>query len=149
MKKLENLFVPIKLAKLAHKHKFDYECFTYYNLDEELQLSTKEDGDDAKYPGDDKFDRICNYFRGSLSNLQEDELCAAPTYQQLMDWFREKKKLQVTMMCATSPRNKFICTLEPLNGTQTKNIILNERLEYYEVLNEALIQAFKMIENEK
>jgi len=138
---LEKLFVPKEIAELAYDHKFDWECFTFWNSDGDLQITPKENGDDIKYPGDDKFDRYCNYY-GGLSNVQNDiELFGAPTYQQLVDWFEEKHNIFIEVRKLND--NKWCYQVYgPLNG----DMIHVPGIEIkYEAYNEAFKEASKLI----
>lgn len=80
---MKHLFVPYELAKALKELGFDEPCLTAY-IPEETEVLDVFDQEEAGY-----------YSNSELRN----GVVAAPTHQQVVDWFREKHKIEV---CASS-----------------------------------------------
>ena len=82
MKDLENLFVPCNIALLAKEQGFNKQCFGLYNKETTLHC-------------DRLTLRTFNVITNKLLDILKSDACAAPIYQQLVDWFREKHEIYI------------------------------------------------------
>ncbi len=133
---MKHLFIPYELAKLAEEKGFDEECFGVYTdtTNKTLFIIGHEEG-----------------------YLQARILCNAPLRQQLVDWFREKHniEIQVRIMAGSDILGNRIKGKEKVyyywifdlnqkywNSGET---ISKEYFNYYEALDSAIKEAFKLI----
>ena len=121
---MKYLFVPYEIAIVAKSQGFNEPCLAYY---ERQQLS--------------------NIVEYSNSKLRQENLingqCLAPTYQQLFDWFREKHD---RYLCYTyrNDDGQWLIWFERVSSEDVEYTI-HEHSSYYEALNKALEEAFKVI----
>lgn len=116
---MKNLFIPYKLAVMAKEKGFDEPCF-------------------ACHIGTNDFTISVAY---SNSELVGSNYTAAPLYQQIVDWFREKH-----MIIIGNPSKL-------MGGYFMSTVSLVDQLpqskpnsqEYYKCFNKALEEAFKLI----
>src|SRR6185437_7847661 len=81
---MKNLFVPYELAVLAfEKGANEIECLACYNQNKELFISIAGIGKKV----------VSNF---ALNNDCSNHL-AAPLYQQIVDWFREKHLIEISV----------------------------------------------------
>ena len=130
---MKHLFVPYELALLAKEKEFDEECLMGF-YGENTFGKTK----DALFlpAGFGKYKNSRPQGHGSIS---------APIYQQLIDWFRNAHGLVITVYC--SPHG-FSPDFDYLKEELFKKPQPNTELttwDYYEALNKALEEAFKLI----
>lgn len=119
MSNLNHLFVPCKLALEARKKGFDEPCLGWYNLKQEFLNQYR--------PIEHDFD---------VTNTQLNELkglCAAPIYQQLVDWLESK--------------HGFFFERLMNDDKQVYCVLWNGAAGYVELqtLDKAIEQAFKLI----
>jgi len=150
---MESLFVSYELALLAKEKGFDEPCFAAwfkYTIlnDKKIELTKPKD---SIYGENFLFKNSLEIFiDNSISGKGDGAKCSAPLYQQLVDWFREKHKLYIEV--------SWITTNDEINHKVnfwymiTKEDVLEFDLEspkefdsYYEALNKALTEAFKLI----
>lgn len=150
---MNKLFVPYELALLAKEKGFDEPCFAAwfkYTIlnDKKIELTKPKD---SIYGENFLFKNSLEIFiDNSISGKGDGAKCSAPLYQQLVDWFREKHKLYIEV--------SWITTNDEINHKVnfwymiTKEDVLEFDLEspkefdsYYEALNKALTEAFKLI----
>lgn len=95
--KMKKLFVPFKLAELVKMAGFDEPCFAYW--------------DTAKGTNVILFKaRAWEKRTNSKANV-----ITAPTYQQIIDWFREKHSLEIKLSAFdTENKIKWHFSLQPL-----------------------------------
>lgn len=117
---MKNLFIPYNLALIAKEKGFSQkEGFRYYA---------------------GNGDKLWNY-NGKLGS----DGIIAPLYQQIVDWFREKHKIQITVCFneyAVKSCNGYYYTFD--KGTRRQNWD-GQSKKYYETLNNAIEEAFKLI----
>jgi hypothetical protein len=143
---MKQLFLPYELALLAKEKGFNEECFGNYAP----HLLLWDYG-------------ITNSKLKILANSVKTETCAAPLYQQIIDWLREAHNIHINLYPSfdneenckeitgysghlwwefkdhRSPKSKEI----PENySTKCKGEIPKT---YYEALNKAIEEAFKLI----
>lgn len=127
---MKKLFIPYELALLAKEKGFDEPCFAAY-VEKEFRLS-------LAIP-------IINH------NDAFYLTCSAPLYQQIIDWFRETHRINILI----HPHEKFylewMIEHQYLDGNKFHSILANKfftsiRIKtYYEALNKAIEEAFKLI----
>ena len=130
--KIKRCFLNFKLSLLAKEKGFAKEI-----PEEFISFYSMEDKD---------FDGP-----GSLAyGVSTDEILIAPMYEQILDWFRENHKLEISsLLTAENKRFPFIEKI-PKNGFdfEVNNDYLGKGItydSYYEALDKALIEAFKLI----
>ncbi len=118
---MKRLFIPYELAVIAKEKGFDEPCFGYWNL---------TNGQSIMYP----------FITSNKANV-----VAAPLYQQIVDWFREKHKVIITI--DTNLFGKSFGHITSYNYVTMSRWANNEGepLDYYEALNKAILEAFKLI----
>lgn len=79
---MKNLFVPYDLSLSLKGKEFDEACIAYYDIEENNKLKPIPMGEEI------------NSFHSNSNKL----MVAAPTYQQVVDWFRNKHKTDITIM---------------------------------------------------
>lgn len=84
---MKHLFVPYELAKELKELGFDEPCFGYY------------DGTGEFYFTDRRLMHFPKQTEYGEFREDDEEVFLAPTHQQVVDWFREKHKIEV---CASS-----------------------------------------------
>ncbi len=73
---MKNLFAPYELGKLAKEKGFNDPCIAFYNVDTKIPvLASAYKTYDERYPNQ----------------------VLAPTHQQILDWLRDKHKVDVTI----------------------------------------------------
>lgn len=124
---MKYLFVPYEIAIVAKSQGFNEPCLAYY---ERQQLS--------------------NIVEYSNSKLRQENLingqCLAPIYQQLIDWFRDKHNLHIEVFHQLRPANNVVYGIKIGSNTGGIQDGFNN---YYEALNKALEEAFKLINIEE
>ena len=150
---MKHLFVPYELALLAKENGFDEDCLAYWELfDNSWNGYGAWGGITVLYEEDDlrlilTVNELKSYYRN---------LIKAPLYQQLIDWFREKHKIDVRVFPMYEQEDSYktcwgwnITELEW--GIDKEHHIANSvstreyGLSYYEALTIALTKAFKLI----
>jgi len=126
---MNELFIPYELALLAKEKGFDEPCFAYYDLYGHYHFNISDDTNDVV----------------SITNgLAID---AAPLYQQIVDWFREKHHIIIDISY------DFMCyDVSVYDGDV--HVKLQSSLkegapycftEYYDAMDKAIQEAFKLI----
>lgn len=137
---MKKLFVPYKLALLAKEKGFDEPCFAYY---QQFNIPTPtfhfgiiQHHQNENYKGNN-WNKIDKDFQ--LTDYINNNFVSVPLYQQLVDWFREKHKIAIYCYPASSI-DLYISIVA--DGNQ-----LNKwtNRDYYQALNKAFEQAFKLI----
>lgn len=123
---MEKLFIPYPLAILAKEKGFIESCFAFYQNNE---LTFYD-------PTDYKARNWSN--AGWLEDYEWD--CAAPLYQQIVDWFREVHEINVYVL----PWDKGWI---PYTYKNQMSHIVPMRLDrnYYEALDASIEEAFNLI----
>ena len=130
---MEKLFVSIELAIMAKEKEFNEEVFGFYWRD--------------------TYDLVYDNAIGYHSGMH----LSAPTHQQLIDWFREKHGIYVNADLLPNV-TKYKGTFVPLSfipkkyknfesyaKDREKYSTVDSYDDYYEALNKALEEAFKLI----
>jgi hypothetical protein len=144
---MKHLFIPYKLSLLAKEKGFDEPCFGFYDTQrDEFWLM-------ESYP------YLYDKSRKPLAFKQVLNCdVTAPLYQQLIDWFREKHNIHikiddfinndkgewdyevVKVGTGIDEKGNYV-PLIPYSSEDTER----ENLSYYETLNKAIEEAFKLI----
>ena len=120
---MKDLFVPYDIALIAKNNNFNGECLTYF-LNENLQ---RIDGFGIT---NDLFD-------------EDDSRIVAPLYQQLVDWFRIKHKIIIWIETATYVTTFNFRFYIETDDDKVEGMKSND---YYELYNDALKEAFNLIQ---
>jgi len=130
---MKNLFIPYELAVIAKEKRFNEECFAFYAF-----TST-------------------NFFYcknldlgGAMKNTDLSLSVAAPLYQQIVDWLREKHNIHFIIrkyMTGGVNSGNWHIAIDDLS--KRRNVLELEdkadHRDYYEALNTAIEEAFKLI----
>jgi hypothetical protein len=132
---MKSLFVPYKIAKLAKEKGFDEPCLAYYG-DLSQALFGVQPNDKISFRKNSTLEE---------SHNNKNITSAAPLYQQLVDWFREKHLLILSINLVNDHWWSWsIIFVHPDNTTD--DIIPDSRKDnYHNSLNEVLEEAFKLI----
>ena len=152
---MKHLFLNKELSQLAKDKGFDEPCLAYYTYtDEFILLSAKIGGELAGHGSvkNELFRWLENNKKtnGELYILSRS--IAAPLYQQILDWFRDIKNLfiKINMDDGEEVTQKFYnyILFETEWGTDKEMRYINRKYgftSYYEALDKAIEEAFKLI----
>lgn len=130
---MKHLFIPYELAVIAKEKGFNEPCLGFY----------KEDNENI----------VINSGNTNSSNesyavlKQQTPIISAPLYQQIVDWFREKSKIELIILSNThvsEENNKWEYSIYSLHSKDRLKSELNFH-SYYDALNKAIEEAFKLI----
>ena len=113
---MKEQFVPYEIALKLKEKGFNETCLAYYNKlpnHKEFQLFG------LNTPGQSE------YTNRSLWN-KKDYACAAPLWQQVIDWFREKHQIEIVLSGITvyDIRQYHICLYYNVDGIMTDHAML-------------------------
>ncbi len=125
---MKHLFIPYELAVVAKEKGFDEPCFNAYrNSDGEQQLM-----------------QIGEWTNSGIENTHAG-YCAAPLYQQIVDWFREKHNIFIMAY----PQDGWCYMFQDMNEIpeigNSNNGSGTKFKSYYEALSKAIEEAFNLI----
>ncbi len=151
---MENLFVSHQLALMAKEKGFNEACMAIYSLGLEknnmTQLQFNIDYSIVHSTGA-YIPIIDNFFPKTKSN-SELWVPTAPLYQQLIDWFRDKHNIHIVIDFNSDDLGYSYCVYyKKENGKigersgHGHDEIIEKEFTYYEALNKALVEAFKLI----
>jgi hypothetical protein len=123
---MKHLFVPYEIAVIAKEKGFNEDCLAMYNHSNIISN-----------PSINPIKNDCFF------EIESDkDRCSAPLYQQLIDWFREKHKQFIIIIPKATPSDSVVYY-------QYVGVIKYDwedcYEDYYEALNKALEEAFKLI----
>jgi hypothetical protein len=126
---MKNLFIPYELALEAKELGFNEFCIGEYTKHAQTNAI------DLRYPKHE----------GLQGDWPLENEVDAPLYQQIIDWLREKHKIETVILSDTEYNNSFEYCLYKLHSKNkiTGNI---NYTTYYEALNKAIEEALKLIE---
>ena len=117
---MKHLFIPYELAVIAKEKGFNEPCLAKHDL-KHILLRVEE----------------CK----SQEQASEFEYILAPLYQQIVDWFREKHNIAIEINFGVMG---YMVNVYKIRTTSL--IFQSERINlYYEALNKAIEEAFKLI----
>lgn len=159
---MKHLFLNEELSQLAKEKGFNEPCLFGYKkngnptkIDGDLynNFYTKKELGEPPYFFSEKvqFDKFVENKIPKFSGL-----CTAPLYQQIIDWFRDNHHIRITdsisKSCMSSTlETKFQFNIIKIDGLYTKDMLWSSGMDsliydsYYEALDEAIKQAFKLI----
>lgn len=125
---MKHLFVPYDIALIAKEKGFVDPCIAKY-----------QNMKNPKFPSDflSRTDWDVEFI-----NIPEIKQLAAPLYQQLIDWFRNKH--DIVIWIETAPYVNMFNYRYYIETYDNKAEGMKTN-DYYEALNEALIEGFKLI----
>lgn len=125
---MNHLFIPAKLAKTAKQKGFNEPCLTMIDANGDVCLHLLRK----------------NGWKNSKWQEGDSEWYAAPMYQQIIDWFRDEKKILIHQMLGF--HNKHYCfKIQRWADDGTGNLDTIQEDDYYKALNGAIKEAFKLI----
>lgn len=133
---MKHLFVPYKLALKLKEKGFDERCIIYYN-EGMLQL--------------DSSNTMFGWRNKDFEEpyMKDRERIPAPLYQQIVDWFREKHGIVVSIQRAIQIEPELygyqINYGDAGDGGMMEMQQIELELSYYEALNKAIEEAIKLI----
>lgn len=125
MKNIKDQFVSLEIAKALKERGFDDDCFAYYSSRGEVKIA-----------GEEYINK-----RGSTRVL-------LPTYQQVVDWFRENHKFIIItrpLIFLNVKEIKFWGMIITENTLLDCKWATNDTMKYYEALDKTIEQALKLI----
>lgn len=122
MSNIKDLFVSYEIAKQLKEKGFNEECFKYYEYDKRLETPNGV--------------TIC-----ICKNEMFLDLCAAPLYQQAVDWFREEHAIAIGEDLTRTMNS--CCFRIAYKGSLLPHLYFGNN--YYEALNKAIEEAIKLI----
>ncbi len=131
---MEELFVSYEFAKLAREKGFDEHCFMYWrpDMDGSMQLWYHQE----------------TYCLDAIGSNNSDDAkwvdCTAPLHQQIVDWFREKHNLSILIEIGTQEFSYIVYNIKK-DRKETGVDTIKYNGTYYEALNKAIEEAFKLI----
>ncbi len=134
MKKIEDLFLTHELALIAREKGFDENCLSFWCKD---KISPKHF---TLRNGFDKPNEI-------LKGIKFKSFLSAPTHQQIVDWLRENHRLHIEILLVEDD-SKYAWDYDVRKVKMNSSMDMHsERMydSYYEALNKAIEQAFKLI----
>lgn len=128
---MKHLFVPYELALKLKEKGFNESCFGYW-----------KNGSFKSQPimifvWEDDMSPVENSHIGNWWGL-----CAAPLYQQVIDWFREKHNIMIELHWQEGTQDYSFC----YGYKAGKWFFPKETSQYYEALNKAVEEALKLIQ---
>lgn len=132
---MKHLFVPYELALKLKEKGFDEPCILYYSSGM-LQLNQ---------PSTMFGWKVKELIELNSYDKQVDKRILAPTYQQVIDWFRENRKINIKV-----EKDYIINKWYPVIRTEIPGVLYdfetdNFRGEYYQAFNKAIEEALKLI----
>lgn len=125
---MNHLFVPYELAVKLKEKGFDEPCFGLF------------DNEELEYNGEERIFPFKNFMP-----FVDTSLVAAPLYQQVVDWLREKYRIN-TYANSLSLTGYYGFVGEIGNYSNAKKIIDETKvLTYYESLTKAIEEALNLI----
>lgn len=123
---MTHLFLNKELAQTAKEKGFDEPCFAHYREDGNLVMLS------------------CGIAGVRYSYIVESPLLA-PLYQQIIDWFREKYEILISIISHDVDNHIFQIIDQNGNILESDDQDDDNFENYYSALNEAIEEAFKLI----
>lgn len=123
---MKNLFIPYELAIIAKEKGFGEISFAFYNQNTPIRF-------------------FSDYDKTETNKLILDGFVVnAPLYQQIVDWLREQHDLFITISYYKS-EGYYSSVGNLKKDSNDHNFISKDCENYYEALNKAIEEAFKLI----
>lgn len=151
---MREIFVPKDIAQKLKEKGFDEDCLAvYYGRYQKGELSVIHQHGGSSVTGESNSDH---------KGITEFEICTAPTFEQVQNWFREKHNLHFYIVPYGDMRTWSISGLEGWEFPNVARIDKKERDDrlfynvrqkymnvkfntYYEALTEAINEGLKLI----
>ena len=143
---MEKEFVTYEIALKLKELGFDELCLGYFN--EKKQFLLSHPSNDGKI--------IPDYYRNSRSEFwlsqifsrksKKINICTAPLYQQVIDWFREKHDFNIEILRLKEDREKYwgcITTKE----LYPEYLDFSDGNDYYTTKEKTILKAIEIIKN--
>lgn len=145
-----NLFVTYEIALLAKEYGFDEPCIGIYQRDFRGKEEIKLFRDMGHYELFSNFTigRWTSFSPNSKRPIYSElkDVALMPLYQQLVDWFREKHDLHISLRSmAFGYYGNHDNTPDPKTWGEDKRWDGEPNKDYYEAFNQTLLEAFKLI----
>ena len=128
---MKDLFIPYEtgIPSMLKEKGFDEPCFGAFNLSDELKISNEVSCSVSQ--------DMCRMVFDGIS---------APLYQQILDWFRYKHQIIITIDVSVYSLKAFghIKSIKNKQGFWSNKE--EAPLEYYEAFNKAIEEALKLID---
>ena len=98
----------------------------------------------------DRCEMLSSHSRGVFNPLNYNsknggDYVSAPLYQEIVDWFREKYGLWIELQLDTNAKMIDIAIYDINASQEATHVSGISTLNYYEALNKAIQEAFKLI----
>ncbi|MES3018172.1 MAG: hypothetical protein V4721_10345 [Bacteroidota bacterium] len=126
---MKHLFLPYPLALIAKEKGFNEPCLTSFHKNGDLAKIPVNEGE-VFYMSNKEFDYL------GCSGI------SAPLYQQIVDWFRERHKVLIEVCHSFDGGNltyQYSVIQRKTIGSEYTSTV------YYEALDKAIEEAFKLI----
>jgi len=123
---MKHLFVPYELAVKLKEKGFDEECLGYFDVDKGYTLGYY----------------LC--YREESFNSFLSEGIAAPLYQQVLDWLREKHDIHIELPTGGHPK-KYYVFVHKMDGGWIYEGNNQKEFDYYDGLEAGINEALKLI----
>lgn len=146
---LQKLFAPIEIAKELRVLGFNEPCFAVYAIEHQ---STDESSTFYRFLTIDQLCKENNEFLATddIRNSYSGDDVTAPLYQQVIDWFREKHNLHISIDNVNKPSSQMWgFDIQKLGGAiidlwcQEKSV-----KDYYENFNNAIKSAIQIVKED-
>ncbi len=124
--KMKHLFLPYELAVIAKEKGFNEDCLKYYDYDKTLK--------------DPNMVTV-----GRCNNELFVDLCAAPLYQQITDWFLDSHNLDIVVYYSKGV-NCFQYYITDIKSNRGINTCDKEYKTKYEALNAVIKEVLNIIQ---
>jgi len=128
---MEKLFIPYELALIAKNKGFNDFCLAYFS-NSNLYINAEDNSGTNK-----------NTWLEKISKHRNENFISAPLYQQVIDWLRDEKNIQIIELpkCKTE-KGYFQFSIYRIKGDTGK--FENDRIRI-KALNKAIEQAFTLL----
>lgn len=134
---MKHLFISYELALLAKEKGFDDPCLGFYHP------NIVSDGNMLTTAFDYNFDVTECTTNTILKQRVLQPQIACPIYQQIIDWFREKHNIHISIH-SNGTNEKFTSYYFTIMKLR-KDCLRFSNVDYYNGLNKAVEEAFKLI----
>ena len=155
---MNKLFVPYDIALALKEIEFDEPCFGYYTpmkswMMEGTVHNTKPHFHGPNWANRDNtfmFSYVSNPFGDRDSTVNNSKFTkaihnvAVPLYQQVIDWFREKHNIHITIDYYFDG-SKWEGKIDSINNTILNDVEIDGFHSYYEALEGMINKAIKII----
>jgi len=128
---MKEQFVTYDIALKLKELGFDEECFAYFHPDSDFCMFEYYD-----------FERQNSTIHSDYGGIKQ---CTAPLYQQAIDWFIEKHRINCVVGYTEDNKEEFMAIIDRPNQSIDYN--MNSTKSYYKAREQAILKAIKLIKN--